>query len=217
MKFHVGPFTYTLVVSDRSIFDADGNQLDGIAVESRRMLLISRHVEPERREEVAMHEFVHAWEFHVPKPTTDEERCQFFAFLDRQFRDDLHNGGGRETLAQIVPRHVNHIDRPLHQAAKVAAAREIVSFEAQRVCGQCDTSIVCGSIHNGEPTAHEATGKFRLERWMRCDVCGTVTVWQEVCTSDGSPLLEFVSYPAPRMIRGAEAALWAAERATVLV
>jgi hypothetical protein len=210
MQFHVGPVSYRLVISNRHVFDAEGNELEGVAVEGRRLIILSCIVEPERREEVALHEFTHCWSFHVPIPRDEEERCQLTALIAQQFQKDLDAAGGREALMQMQPVQVPHLGRPLPAVPDVAES----SFARphRMICFQCDTEILCGSIEQGEVFLHEFTGKQRVERWMKCDSCGTLTVWHEVVHPDGSPTGEVCAHPKPRMLRGAEASAWLADR-----
>jgi hypothetical protein len=210
MQFHVGPFTYKLVVSDRQIFDSQGNQLEAVAVEGRRLLILSMIVEPERREEVACHELVHAFRFHFPAPKTDEEEAQFIALVAQQFRQDLEAQGGREALEQMPMTRVPHLGRPM--PAKLAASSREFFGQADRMeCGCCGSETMCGSIANGTPELHEPTGRYRVERWFKCDACNAVQVWLETCAPDGTPLGEFVANPAPRLLRGPEAVRWMAD------
>ncbi len=108
IDLHVGPFIYRLVVSDREILDEEGCSLEAVAVESQRLLILSVSLDIDRREELAGHEFVHAWEFHVPKPTTAEERCQFFAMVSQQFRQDIEAQGGAESIRALEPIYIPH-------------------------------------------------------------------------------------------------------------
>lgn len=71
---------------------------------------------------------------------------------------------------------------------------------------------MCGSICNADPILHEPTGQHRMERWMRCDACGSLQIWTERCTADGTPTGEFVPNPRPRVLRGAEATAWLFDR-----
>lgn len=103
IEFHVGATPYMLIISDRSIFDSDGCELEGCAVEGRRLLILSHIVHPERREEVARHEFYHAWRFHVPAPKNEEEDAQLHALVAKQFRVDLDDAGGQDALLNIRP------------------------------------------------------------------------------------------------------------------
>lgn len=211
MKFHVGPVEYRLVVSDRAIFDETGNELEGLAVESRRLLIISYRVEPQRREDIALHELLHAWAFHVPPPRNEEERCQLFALAARQFRIEIEDQGGAEAFEQMLPVRVPHLGRPLPQ--RTPGCGSVRRRRTDRVtCGQCDATIMCGSIHNGEPALHAYTALWRLDRWARCPCCATLLAWTEICAPDGTPLGEYVANPPPRMLRGREATHWLAER-----
>ena len=211
MQFHVGPYSYRLAISDREVFDAEGSRLEGCAVEGRRLLILSRVVEPERREEVALHELIHAWAFHVPTPRTEEERCQLHAMIAEQFRRDLESQGGREAMMQLQPQHVPHLGRPA-PAQNPRAAKEVFGRPDRVICSRCDSETMCGSVTNGEPELHAATGQLRMQRWFVCETCGTLTVWLERCTDDGTPLGEYIPNPPPRMMDGAEAARFMRER-----
>lgn len=213
MQFHVGPYTYTLVISDREIFDENGERLEGCAVENRRLLIIARSVEPERREEIAMHEFTHAWGFHVPAPHDEEERAQLGATIARQFQDDLDAAGGRETLEQLPAVRVPHLTGPLPFAAKAGASKELADRTDRRTCGGCETETMCGDIQHGAAVMPEGGSRMVIERWFRCAVCGVVQVWWEFCFKDGSPSGEFLSVPKPKILRGAEAGRWMADHA----
>ena len=210
MQFRVGPYTYTLVVSDRAIFDADGNELEGVAVEGRRLIILSPIVEPERRPEVACHELYHAFTFAFPAPRTEEEIADFTGLVARQFHQELHEQGGRQALMQMVPRRVPHLGRPA-PARSLPFARDVIGPGDRIPCGVCDAPVMCGSIRNGAPELHQPTGRLRMERWMHCEACGSVQAWMEWCAADGTPLGEFVSNPAPKLYRGAEAGRFVAD------
>lgn len=207
MQFNVGPVTYTLVVSDRPLYDDEGNEIEGQAVESRRLLLVSRRVEPDRREDVALHELFEAYLFHVPKPQTNDEHSQLFALAAKGFRMDLERQGGPEAIREMVPRRVPHLGKPTPARAESQSA-ENFGVTDRVPCGGCGADVMCGSVNNGEPVQHEATGQWRILRWMQCDACGVLQTWYEVCTADGVPLGKFVANPAPRLLRGAEASEW---------
>jgi len=211
MDFGVGPFTYRLAISDRSIFDAEGNELEGCAVEARRLLIISRIVEPERREEIALHEFTHAWGFHVPKPSDEEERCQLTALIAQQFAADLERAGGREALQRLPAQRVPHLGKPARSKAEQVDTEQSNRSD-RRVCGGCGAEVMCGSVVNGDIELHGATNRTRMGRWMECEACGALQHWTEYCTADGIPLGEYVSNPPPRVLYGAQAAAWMAER-----
>ena len=214
MKFHVGPVEYRLVISDRSVFDSEGNEIEACAIEGRRLILLSRIVEPARRPEVAEHEFLHCWEYHVPKPTNDEERAQLFALVSRQFHADLERQGGAEALMQLPMTRVPHLGKPVPSKLPVAS-KEPFGRPDRVTCARCDTEWACGSVRHGEPEPHPASGRLRVQRWLDCEVCRTLTVWQEWCDEAGVPTGECVPVPAPRMLEGEAAAKWLAEKAEV--
>lgn len=210
MKFHVGPFLYTLAISDRQIFDVEGNPLEGAAVESRRLIIISYIVELERRAEVLMHELIHCWAFHVPQPSDEEERANLVAMITEQFHRDLESQDGREALAKLQPQRVPQLGSAL-PAPRLAFAREVMGSSDRMICAACDADVMCGSIHHGEPELHEATAQWRILRWFQCDACAGLQIWYECCAPDGSPLGTFIANPKPRLLRGAEASLWLSE------
>jgi hypothetical protein len=213
INFNVGPFVYRLVVSDRAIFDGEGEELEGVAVEGRRLLILSRIVEVERREDVALHEFTHAWAFHVPKPSDEEERCQLTALVAQQFALDLERQGGREALRELPSTRVPHLGRPKLAAKRVGDQAFRPAPRRDKVfCGQCESPVMCGSIHNGDVEYSQDASEYRLPRWMRCPTCGAVQVWMELCTPGGSPLGAYVANPPPRLLYGVEAERWIADQ-----
>lgn len=210
MKFQIGPHIYALAISNRAIFDTEGERLEAAAVENRKLIIISHTVEPERREEVALHEIYHCWTFHVPRPKDDEEAAQLTAFISQQFHRDLESQGGREALMQLPPRHVPHLGQPA-PTRSMPLKSESIGVTDRMPCATCEADVMCGSINSGEPTTHEATGIVLMERWFECDACGSVQAWCERCTPDGLPLGEFVASPRPKVLRGVEAAKWLVE------
>lgn len=206
-----GVHRYVVRIPNQPIFDEHGSELEGICIESRRLILISPTVQINRREEVLGHEVQHAWEFHVPPPRIEEERCQLFATISQQMREDLERQGGIETL-QSLP--AESISLPYRAPAErhEAMAPNTFRLTDARECACCSAVTMCGSISNGHVEFHEGLAQYQVLRWFRCDVCDVLTVWREVATSDGRPTGHLVEVPAPRMLRGREAAEWLAER-----
>lgn len=209
MQFHVGAFLYTLILADRRIYDEEGNELEGRALESPRVIVISSAVSPDRRIEVLRHEVQHCWHFHIPRPSTEEEEADLAAFIDHQFQEDLDAQGGRAAVSQLTPQRVPELGRP-SVARQAPLAREPFGRPDRMTCSGCNGDVMCGSIVNGEPVLHEPTRRVWIERHMICDGCGTLTVWREVATPDGTPTGELIPVPPPRMLRGAEASRWLA-------
>ena len=219
MRFKVGPFEYLLVIADRRLYTAEDLEVDGLAISSPRLIIISRAVETFRRREVLRHELEHAWAFHVPAPADEEARAQLAAMIDEQLAQDLAVQGGAEELEKLPAQHVPAIGQPATVRAKtlVIPNAQLPKAEAfgrpdRMVCSNCDAETCVGSIPSGEPSLHDFTGKWRVERWMLCDACGTLTHWYEVSTPDGSPTGEIVAHPRPRMLHGAEASAFMAEK-----
>lgn len=217
MNFEIGPYRYTLLLSASPLYDGDGNTLEGLAVEHRRWLLVGPNVAPERRREIAAHEYCEAWFFHVPKPATDEERCQLFAFLSEQFERDLQNQGGAAALLDLPLTTLPPIGAPPAPDRVPPPNGGDYRITDRVFCGCCDAQILCGSTSNTAPAFHAASQCWRITRWATCDACGSLQVWGEVASEDGTPTGVFVANPPPRVMRGAEAAAWLAERAGVTV
>ena len=127
IAFHVGPYAYTLIVSDGGIFDDEGFELDGLAVEAHRLLILSRSLDVDRRAEIAFHEYMHAWGFHVPEPRNEEERCNLASMVRLQFDRDLATVGGEAALRDMRPTRLGTIGRPSRQAQRRR------TIEAQRM------------------------------------------------------------------------------------
>jgi hypothetical protein len=202
LKFQVGPFTYTLVVADVPIYHTDGDEAEGLAIEYRRQIILSPRVEPQRRQEITLHEIVHCWLFHVPRPRNEEEHCQFVAFVHQQFDKDLEAQGGPQSLAQLIASPVTPIGRPRTES-RIGPVSEPQTD--RRCCGSCGAEMMVGSVHNGPPQLHEPTRQYRVERWMECEACGILQTWFEFAAPDGTPLGQFVAHPPPRLLRGTDA------------
>lgn len=208
MQFHVaGQNTYTLLIPTQAIFDTDGMECEGLALESRRLILISPRVELERREEILLHELQHAWEFHVPPPVTQEQRCQMFAAIAQQMRFDLGDTGIADLLKMRAA--------PVPDVGSPARVKSIGCEESwgkdRMVCGGCEAYMMCGSIMNSTATFNKPSATMQMDRWFECEACGSVQIWREVCTSDGQPTGQLVQVPAPRLLRGREATAWIRE------
>jgi len=211
MRFQVGPYAYTLVISDRQIYGGQGEPLEAVAIEHRRLFIISPTVHPARRAEIARHEIAHCWEFHVPAPRTEEERAQFFAFIGEQFDRDLEAAGGNNALQQMESTVIGNVGEPPAPSAVAPKPQDSAMGSSDRMtCGSCGTETLCGSISHAQPEA-DASGRFRVLRWFVCDSCGILQTWYQYCRSSGELMGEIVSVPAPRMLRGIEAQHWLKE------
>lgn len=213
MQFQVGPYFFRAVRTNRPVYDEEGAELEGRALERGRLLLISPAVEPARIEEVVRHEHYHAMRFYFPEPTTEEERAQFVAAIGLQFERDLEAGGGRDALLELPLVRLPRLDTPT--PAKPTASDVFGRFD-RVTCSQCDTETACGSVVNDEPEPHPTSGRLKVQRHFRCEACGTVTVWYEWCDDAGLPTGEYVPIPAPRRITGAEASRWLAMQAATV-
>jgi hypothetical protein len=207
MKFHVaGTYTFTLKIPDRPIFDGE-EELEGRAMEGRRVILISCRVDPERRYEVLVHELGEAWGFFVPPPRTDEERHTLSEVIQRQLMFDLDAQGGRDALMEVIPEHVEFVEST-PKASQVAARRdENYLAPDRRCCGNCGADVMCGSIEHGRPMFYEPTAEYQIPRWMECS-CSAYTCWFEVCSADGQPLGKLVQVPPPKVLYGDQARQW---------
>jgi hypothetical protein len=112
LVFHIGPFLYTLVISERRIYDPEGNELEGAAIESRRLLMLSFALPVHRREDIAAEELAHAYEFHFPVPRTNEERARLSATVATGFRRELDEQGGIDALNRLPAQYVPSVGNP---------------------------------------------------------------------------------------------------------
>jgi hypothetical protein len=190
--------------------------MDGLAVESHRLLILSRTLDVDRRSEIAFHEYLHAWGFHVPQPSNEEERCNLASMARQQFDRDLDAAGGEGALRTLPPTKLGNIGHSPTAKVRALSDRETIGPADRIPCATCESPVLCGDIDHGEPFLHEHTKQFRVERWFRCESCGSLQVWLELCAPDGAPSGEFVSIPKPRILRGAEASAWLADRSREL-
>lgn len=209
-----GVHRYSVKIPKKSIVDESGDELDGMAIESARLILISPRVTPERREELLHHEIQHAWEFHVPSPRTEEERCQLAATIAQQYRHDIEAAGGIQSLMSLQPTEVRlpFSPGPIQRESDAANTFRVLDF---KLCGVCDSPTMCGSIENGPVEFHQGLSQHQVLRWFKCEICAALNVWREVATSDGRPTGVLVQVPAPKVLTGREAAEWIAENATL--
>jgi hypothetical protein len=215
MQFNVAGEAYRVLLAAQPIFDDGGSELEGCAIEAKRAIVISPHLELSRREEIILHELSHAWFFHVPRPTNEEERSQIFATMARQFRADLESQGGDGAILNLRPTAIAWMgvgDTSAERPGRPQSA-EAVGLSDRRVCGCCGAEVLPGSIVNTDISFHEPSRQWHIQRWFTCEGCGTLQAWREHCSADGWPSGVIVSNPPPRMRRGSEAAAWLADAA----
>jgi hypothetical protein len=204
-----GVHRYTVRVTDMPIYDEGGDELDGLSIESRRLILISCRVPRLQREEVLSHEIEHCWAFHVPPATDDEQRCQLTATITQQLREDFERQGGVEELLDIEP-------MPISLPFKSPAVRKFMPPAMPPrdwwECGGCGSRMMCGSIESGIVEFHEGVQQYQVPRWFCCEVCDTLNVWREITSQDGQATGVLVQIPAPRLLRGIAAREWLAHQ-----
>ena len=203
-----GVHRYTVRIPNRAIIDQMGDELDGMCIETRRLILLSPTLPAELREEALRHEVQHAWENHVPAPRDAEERAQLAATIDQSFRADIERQGDLAALYDLQPEAISlpYSPPPARKSAPVATPQQ------DRWECQCGAVTMCGSIQNGEVEFHEGLQRHQVQRWFRCECCDGLMVWTEVATVDGQPTGVLVQSPAPTRLFGAEAAKWERER-----
>lgn len=217
MLMHVaGSHSFRVLIPHKLIFDDIGDELDGLAVQSPELILLSRRLQAGEREAVLLHELQHAWEFFVPAPSDAEERSQLLATVAQQYRIDLELGGGIEAIADLQPSRVR---LPFDSPATNRQAGEGVTYprSGHKFCGGCETPTMCGSFEHGHVEYHEGLKEHQVLQWFRCESCGALNVWREVATSDGRPTGVLVPVPPPRVYYREAAAEWLAENAGALV
>lgn len=213
MQFTVaGLQRFTLRIPNQPIYDESGDRLDGLCIDSRRLIFIDHAIAPDQREEVLVHELTHAWGFCVPLPHTEEERCRLNALIVQQMRMDLERQGGIEVLKSLLSSPVS-----LPYAAMPVRKHGATILPPQDwwECGNCAAKTMCGSI-DGEPAEFvESLQQYQMLRWFRCEFCNTLNTWREVATGEGLPMGVLVQVPPPRLLYGEAARAWLADRPQV--
>lgn len=202
MQFHIGPATYT--VFRQYDLSLDGEPVQGLIDCDAQTITIDGLIETRTTfVDILRHEHAHAWEWHVGKPGTAEQRAQWTATVGETFDRDFQAAGGGAGFLAL----------PVRGTRPVPAGRKLPAFSAaylqQRACGACGQSVTAGSIGAGTP--QNAGGGQTVERWMRCPVCTVVTVWRESCDADGTPSGGIIR---ARVVSGLEAAAWMSEHPT---
>lgn len=206
MRFRIaGPWFYRMRIpcEDTDLLkDDEGNPLLGRAIYKGKELLISRHVPPEERLDVLIHEVSEAWSFHVPPPRTEEERHNLQATIGAQFWRDFQEQGGEAALQKIqfslsmpdpVPEKLDVSEEP-EEMSRVAPLEWVQSVEViatpsgrHAQCGGCACIIAGGSIISGKPRWDQTAGGKVIDRALFCPHCGHVQRWVEGTLLDGTP------------------------------
>lgn len=202
VRFHIGPEVYTVRIAEDRIYQ-DGDELLGLCVYASREIQLSPTLKPEHRLTTLLHELRHAWQFHVPKPRTDEEEADLSAMVMKAFWRDYREQNGDATLKKL-----GFIAEVLESADSGEASAEDIWPDGPRItpleqiepaeapvqsaaggasCGRCDTKINDRAIVTSKPRFHIYAKGWVVDRALFCPHCGHVQRWIEGANLDGVP------------------------------
>lgn len=195
MQFQICGEVFTVVVVDNLV--RDGELCDGYFEPDTKRVLIST-LAPDRKRTL-FHELRHAWVFSLGQrgidPETDAIDVAAFADVVSQQLDDQ---GGPARLLSLRPK----ITRGAETDSKVIIR--------DRMECKCGCVVMIGDIHTGAPEYSQTIGMNIVDRWMDCEVCGSVTLWKETAAENGIPLGQVL--PTPVVLRDARRRAWLRER-----
>lgn len=197
MRFNIDGKMYVATISPRTIFlggepcygriqeHADGGGQILLAPEP---FLYHSH-----RRRTLFHELRHAWRFTRGDVTGMEpdadDAAEMMDVLLRQYADQ----GGDATLEALEPT----------PDARVSYLAPVELRNLYHYCGHCNAPLAVGSIENGPPRYHSASGNWSMERQLPCELCDRRTIWLAGCTPDGVPTGLVYGVPPPRVVRAA--------------
>jgi hypothetical protein len=191
MQFHVGPWVYTVQITDAPILADDGAEQAGRWVWSTRTILISGTIPVQRRLQVLLHELVHAWRHDLGKPATDEDDANSMSAFTASVMRQLYRQGGEPALMRLSPDGIASTD-----VGDWDSASEITGAQ----CGTCGTSFSPMQIVTSAPVGDATTGRMFVIRALLCEHCGHVQQWREGATNAGAPNGRVLG--TPRLLRG---------------
>ena len=98
MRFAVGPYTYTLRISDTFRDDCWA-----LCAERARIITIASDCRGQDRLETLGHELAHAWIYATGEPKDIEGWCDLIGTVTAAMLADLIEQGGVEALEQMEP------------------------------------------------------------------------------------------------------------------
>lgn len=181
MRFHIGPWRYTVRITDGALFDQQGREAAAMFVPSQRRILISGTLPLAVRSEKLRHELRHAWLHHLGRPTDEETDCDtvasFSACIERQFADQ----GGESALAAMT-------------AGGALPTRVPVACLGGECC-KCQSRFSPAQVVTEVADHSDTLDVLTVQRRLFCDFCGHVQAWKEVATRDGLPTGQVLGQP----------------------
>ncbi|MBL4700831.1 MAG: hypothetical protein JKX85_06195 [Phycisphaeraceae bacterium] len=98
MELSIGPFDYRVYMVPNLVDPATGEKLDGGISFKKQELYLDTSVIHRRRRTVLLHEYFHAWAYHLGRPDDEETQCDHFAAACLQFEKSLEPWGGKDAL-----------------------------------------------------------------------------------------------------------------------
>lgn len=193
MRFHVGPWVYTTLISQDALWSTEGRELLGKVDFESRLILLSPVVQPDKRLDILLHEIRHAYAHHHPKPRTEEEECNFFSTIFAQVRKDLAEQGGEIALVRMEPCQLPPLE-PEPERVIVTEEEEwrltppeyvhpnesVAESHGERVqCGVCCLTIAGGSVITSEPRWSDRSAGTVCDRTVYCPHCHHLQDWVE--------------------------------------
>lgn len=200
MKWHIGGFTYRDELVEDLGANQEGQPILGQIDPEQRIIYVSKLAGRDRRLEVFLHEYRHAWEFHAPEPLSREDRCNHFATMTAALLLDLGRQGGVIRLLAGGEGRVGP-----HQPSVYSGTISPIEGRSIR-CDQCGTSVAPASVAREPERSHPKLGVPVVWLSFWCDFCSHVQRWSELLGATGYPT--GVQADPPTFITGAAAAEW---------
>lgn len=101
MKFEIGPWTYSVQITDGPLYDDNGLEQAGRCEWRTQSILISGAIPVTRRLEVLLHELRHAWVFTFGRPAGEEDDANNAAAFAAMAINEIDRHGGTRALMQL--------------------------------------------------------------------------------------------------------------------
>ncbi len=208
MFFAVDGITYIMMISPRPLFRS-GQPAQGSCDFTRRLILLTDQMPRQRRLEVLIHEYRHAWrasrgivsDSPASDATHDEADANDIAEFATSFIQQLAEQGGEIALHMMLPT----------RDIRIGAQPTGPMTNKRAECGHCAAPIMVGSIRTSPPQWSEDLGVWTAHRGFACSTCNRVTIWTESATVEGVPSGSILPHPPPKILEGAAAVAWIAQ------
>lgn len=90
MHLTVGPYSYDVLKAQQLVHPSTHEPLDGLIDFATATIWVDASVPANRRLDVILHEYWHAWRHHFGRPENEEAECDWFAAATMQFLREWH-------------------------------------------------------------------------------------------------------------------------------